>query len=131
WTNGGDETDLTSPEVAEALQLWVDLVEDGSASASVVNWNQADVKDQFVAGKAAMMVNGPWQIPAMQDTDVEWDSVQIPVNDPGQTPVAPLGGEVWTVPRSGDEATQKVAAEFVSCMADADMQMQLGKERHV
>jgi len=34
WTNGGDETDLKSPQVAEALQLWKDLVDDGSASKS-------------------------------------------------------------------------------------------------
>ena len=67
WTNGGDETDLTSPEVAEALQLWKDLVDDGSASKSVVNWKQADVNDQFIAGKAAMMLNGPWQIPALDE----------------------------------------------------------------
>ncbi len=65
WTNGGDETKLTSPEVAGALQLWKDLVDDGSASKSVVNWKQSDVNDQFIAGKAAMMLNGPWQIPAL------------------------------------------------------------------
>ena len=61
WTNGGDETDLKSPQVAEALQLWKDLVDEGSVSKSAV-WKQADVNDQFIAGKAAMMLNGPWQI---------------------------------------------------------------------
>ena len=67
WTNGGDETDLKSPQVAEALQLWKDLVDDGSVSKSVVNWKQSDVNDQFIAGKAAMMLNGPWQIPALTE----------------------------------------------------------------
>src|SRR5262249_17608799 len=51
WTNGGDETSLKSPEVAGALQLWKDLVDDGSASKSVVNWSQGDVNDQFIAKK--------------------------------------------------------------------------------
>ena len=37
-------------------------------STSVVNWSQADAKDQFAAGKAAMMINGPWQIPSLNDT---------------------------------------------------------------
>ena len=93
WTNGGDETKLDSPEVKGALQLYVDLVNSGSASKSVVNWNQADVKDQFLAGKAAMMVNGPWQIPALAKVPgvKRWNTVQIPVNKPGQTPTAPLG----------------------------------------
>jgi len=131
WTNGGDETKLDSPEVKEALQLYVDLVNSGSTSKSIVNWTQADVKDQFVAGKAAMMINGPWQIPALAKApDVHWDSVQIPVNKAGQTPTAPLGGMVWTVPRTGDEAKEKKAAEFVACTGSEDSQMSLGKARN-
>jgi len=131
WTNGGDETKLDSPEVKEALQLYVDLVNSGSVSKSIVNWTQADVKDQFVAGKAAMMINGPWQIPALAKApQVQWDSVQIPVNKPGQTPTAPLGGMVWTVPRTGDEAKEKKAAEFVACTGSEDSQMSLGKARN-
>ncbi|WP_341946413.1 ABC transporter substrate-binding protein [Microbacterium sp. LWH11-1.2] len=129
WTNGGDETDLQSPENAEALQLWVDLVGSGSASESVINWSQGDVKDQFVAGKAAMMVNGPWNIPALNETDVNWASVQVPVNKPGQTPVAPLGGEVWTVPQTGDKAKQAKAAEFVECMAGDDIELSAAESR--
>ncbi|WP_407361242.1 extracellular solute-binding protein [Microbacterium sp. LBN7] len=129
WTNGGDETDLQSPENAEALQLWVDLVGSGSASESVINWSQGDVKDQFVAGKAAMMVNGPWNIPALNETDVKWASVQVPVNKPGQTPVAPLGGEVWTVPQTGDKAKQAKAAEFVECMAGDDIELSAAESR--
>ena len=129
WTNGGDETDLQSPENAEALQLWVDLVGSGSASESVINWSQGDVKDQFVAGKAAMMVNGPWNIPALNETDVNWASVQVPVNKPGQTPVAPLGGEVWTVPQTGDTAKQAKAAEFVECMAGDDIELSAAESR--
>ncbi len=65
WSNGGDEKDIATPETAGALQLLVDLVRDGSASKSVVNWGQADVNDQFKAGNAAMMINGPWQFPVL------------------------------------------------------------------
>lgn len=131
WTNGGDETDLTSPQVAEALRLWVDLVNDGSASKSVINWTQGDVKDQFVAGKAAMMLNGPWNIPSMNETpDVKWDVVLFPVREPSQTPVAPLGGEAWTVPATGKEATQQKAAEFVSCLSSKENQLGWAKARY-
>ncbi|SEE30783.1 sugar ABC transporter substrate-binding protein [Ruania alba] len=131
WTNGGDETDLTSPEVAEALQLWVDLVESGSASESVINWSQGDAKDQFMAGRAAMMVNGPWNIPSMNEMpDVNWDVVQFPVNDPSQTPVAPLGGEAWTVPVTGDEASQAVAVDFVECLNTPEQQLDWAVSRY-
>ena len=130
WTNGGDETELQSPEVAEALQLWVDLVDAGWASSSVINWSQGDVKDQFAAGKAAMMINGPWNIPALNETDVEWDSVQVPVNEAGQTPIAPLGGEVWTVPVTGDAEKQAKAAEFVECISNDKNQLALAEARY-
>jgi multiple sugar transport system substrate-binding protein len=130
WTNGGDEKSLTSPEVAQALQLYVDVVNDGSASKSVINWSQADVNDQFAAGKAAMMINGPWQIPALAKTpDVHWGVVQVPVNTAGQKPVAPLGGEVWTVPQTGNKDKQALAAKFVECISNDKNQLALAKAR--
>ena len=128
WTNGGDETQLTSPQVAGALQLWKDLVDDGSASKSVVNWSQANVNDQFIAGKAAMMLNGPWQIPALQKAKINYGVVPFPVNTPDQKSVAPLGGEAWTVPMTGDAAKMTKAAELVKCMNTDENQMQRAKE---
>ncbi|MFK4090436.1 ABC transporter substrate-binding protein [Kribbella sp. NPDC020789] len=130
WTNGGDETDLKSPQVAEALQLWVDLVQSGSASKSVINWTQGDAKDQFVAGKAAMMVNGPWQIPSLeQSPNIKWDVVTFPLNKPDQTPVAPLGGEAWTVPLNKDQAKQQKAADFVKCLNSDENELAWAKAR--
>lgn len=132
WTNGGNEDELESPEVAEALQLWMDLVNEGSASQSVINWSQSDVLDQFVAGKAAMMLNGPWNIPALNESpELKWDVVQFPVREAGQTPVAPLGGEVWTAPLSGDEAKQEKAAKFIECLNNDENQMAWAKARQM
>jgi multiple sugar transport system substrate-binding protein len=128
WTNGGDETNLTSPEVAGALQLWKDLVDEGSVSKSAINWKQADVNDQFIAGKAAMMLNGPWQIPALDRAKIDYGVVPFPVNTPGQTSVAPLGGEAWTVPLTADEAKMTKAAELVKCMNTDENQMLRAKE---
>jgi multiple sugar transport system substrate-binding protein len=128
WTNGGDETKLTSPEVAGALQLWKDLVDDGSASKSVVNWKQSDVNDQFIAGKAAMMLNGPWQIPALDKAKINYGVVPFPINTPGQTSIAPLGGEAWTVPLTADAAKMTKAAELVKCMNTDENQMQRAKQ---
>lgn len=135
WSNGGDETELDTPEVAEAIQLWVDLVDEGSASESVINWSQADLADQFVAENAAMMINGPWNILPLEEQGFgwgeEWEVAPIPVNVAGDTPIAPLGGEVWTVPQTGDETTQQLAAEMVECLGSAEMQMELSVERYL
>ncbi|HWD61379.1 MAG TPA: sugar ABC transporter substrate-binding protein, partial [Humibacter sp.] len=76
WTNGGNEKDISTAKAAQALQFDVDLQNDGSMSKSSVNWSQQDVNNQFVAGKAAMMINGPWQLPVLNaKSGLKFDSV--------------------------------------------------------
>jgi len=131
WSNGADEREITSPEAAAALGLLADVVGAGHASSSVLNWSQADVKDQFVAGRAAMMVNGPWQIPELETIEgLEYGVVPLPVRDPRtQEPVAPLGGEVWTVPATGDRAKERLAAAVLTDFLSDDSQLTLGEQR--
>jgi multiple sugar transport system substrate-binding protein len=131
WSNGGDETNINSPQTAQALQLWVDLVNSGSASRSVLNWTQADVRDQFAAGNAAMMVNGPWQFPTLDKVQgLNYEVVPIPVPQAGVTEVAPLGGETWTIPQTGDKGRRAKAAEIVKCLNTDDNQLKLATERN-
>jgi len=130
WSNGGDEKNIATPQTADALQLWVDLVKNGSASKSVVNWTQADVNDQFKAGNAAMMINGPWQFPVLNAAkNLHYGVVPTPAPQAGATVVSPLGGETWTVPQTGDKARQQAAAKIVQCLNSDQNQMLLGKER--
>ena len=78
---GGSFTKLDSPEAISALKFWTDLVKDGSMSKEIINWAQPDVEKQFVAGKAAMMINGPWQIANLkQDApNLKWNVSLFPV----------------------------------------------------
>ncbi|MFF3904931.1 extracellular solute-binding protein [Streptomyces sp. NPDC001848] len=129
WSNGGDEKRLDTPQAAQALQLWVDLVKSGSMSKSVLNWTQADVHDQFVAGKAAMMLNGPWRISELNKAkDLHWGVAPIPVREKGQTLVTPLGGEVWTVPQTASRARQQKAAQVLACLNDSTHMLALAKQ---
>lgn len=122
WSNGGDEKNINTPEAAQALQFVLDLQNDGSMSKSSINWAQADVNSQFIAGKAAMMINGPWQLPALNAAKgLTFDSVPIPTRTGGAT-VAPLGGEAFTVPQTKDAAKMKLAGKFVGCLNSAKMQ---------
>ncbi|CUW25942.1 MULTISPECIES: sugar ABC transporter substrate-binding protein [Streptomyces] len=131
WSNGGDETRLDSPQAAQALQLWVDLVESGSMSKSVLNWTQADVHDQFTAGRTAMMVNGPWRISELDKAeDLHWGVAPLPVRKPGQTLVTPLGGEVWTVPQNSSEDRQRKAARVLACLNDSATMRALAEQYH-
>ncbi|MES0837058.1 MULTISPECIES: sugar ABC transporter substrate-binding protein [Nocardiopsis] len=125
WSNGGDERELDSPASVEALEYVVSLVEEGSVSPSVVNWTQADANDQFIAGNAAMMVNGPWQMPVLREhPERAWAVAEIPVPAEGDTSVAPIGGEAYTVPvNAADPGREQVAAELVACLTTPEAQL--------
>jgi multiple sugar transport system substrate-binding protein len=130
WSNGGDEKDIATPQTAQAVQLWVDLMNtDKSVSKSALNWTQADVNDQFKARKAAMMVNGPWQFPVLDaDKSLHYAVVKIPVPTSGKSVVAPLGGETWTVPQTGDKDKQAKAAKMVACLNSDQDQLSLSQQ---
>ncbi|GAA4726713.1 sugar ABC transporter substrate-binding protein [Isoptericola chiayiensis] len=130
WSNGAEEDDLASPEAVEALELVDALVEDGSASASVVNWSQNDVNDQFIAGNAAMMVNGPWNMPSLEAAEgLEYASVPLPVPAAGDTLEAPLGGEAFTVPDTGNPEKMAAAGAFVDCVTAGENQLTMATGR--
>lgn len=116
WGAGADLSKLSSPEAAEALQLWTDWMQSGQAAESNINSNQQDVRDQFLAGGAAMMVNGTWQLGALDDAGIPYAVVPIPAIDGGPAP-SPLGGEFIEVVASS-EKTQAASAEFAQCFID-------------
>jgi len=121
WGAGADLKKLDSPEGVKALQFWVDLVNNGNASKSVVTWNQGDVDDQFVAGKAAMMQNGVWNLGSLDKASIKYGVVPIPKPDGGAAP-GPMGGEVLTIPSSSNQANMKAAGQMVNClMSDKSM----------
>lgn len=127
WTAGASLKQLDSPPAVQALTLVSDLVKSGSASRSVVNWTQADVNDQFVAGNAAMMVNGPWQLPVLtQKSSLHFGIVPIPGPTTADKPVTPLGGEVWTVGHSTPKREAK-AVEVLKCLLGGEKSLQWSK----
>ena len=115
WGAGADLTKLDSPEAVQALQFWVDLVNSGSASKSVVTWSQGDVNDQFIAGNVAMMQNGVWNLPTLDAAGINYNVVPIPMPDGGAAP-GPMGGEVLAIPLSGDQARMEAAGKIVNCL---------------
>ena len=128
WTNGGDEKNIDTPGAVQALQFVLDLQNDGSMSKSSVTWAQSDVNNQFIAGKAAMMINGPWQLPALNATKgLHFASVPIPVRTSSQKVVAPLGGETFNVPQTGDKTKMALAGKFVACLNTPAMQLKIAK----
>jgi multiple sugar transport system substrate-binding protein len=116
WGAGAELSDLASPQAQEALQLWTDWVASGEASQSSLNANQQDVRDQFLAGNAAFMVNGTWQLAALDEAGIGYGVVPLPAIDGGPAP-SPLGGEFIEIVAS-DDAREATSAEFAQCFVD-------------
>jgi multiple sugar transport system substrate-binding protein len=130
WSAGAELDNVDSPEAVAALTLEKQLVDSKSASKSVVNWSQGDVLDQFVTGKAAMMVNGPWNFPALKEASakgLKWDVSTVPVATAGAPSGAPLGGEAWTIPITGKTDKEQAAATVIKCLMTDEMQLEIAK----
>jgi len=126
WTAGGSLRHIDSPQSISALKLWVTMVQNGWASKSVLNWEQANVEQQFENGYAAIQENGPWQLPLLKKSGVDFGIIPIPVPKEGMSPVPPLGGEVFTIPASTPEK-EKSAWTFIGWMQQPENLIAINK----
>ena len=101
WSTGASSFELNSSGGVKALGFVGGLIESGAMSKECMNWTQGDVMSQFSAGNIAMMVNGPWQIPPMQENapDLNWKVTLIPKD---QEFASVLGGENYAVVKGGN-----------------------------
>jgi multiple sugar transport system substrate-binding protein len=93
YSAGGDllpdgKPNLVNQGAIAALQLGADLVQDGVAILSPPE--RGYEIDDFVEGKAAMQITGPWTLAQLQTTDIDYDVFPIPI---AQQPAAVIGGE--------------------------------------
>ena len=136
WSSGGTMTNVASPQWLQALQLWTTWAEKGYMSKSVLQWDQSpELPQQFLKEKAAMMINGPWIFPLLNEAGWKYNEdygiVTVPVQQPGQKVVAPLGGETWTLGNSGDDAQKEMAWEFVKGTQESSVMQQMTKEMYI
>jgi multiple sugar transport system substrate-binding protein len=94
WSGGGEllsstgKPNLVNSGAIAALQLWKDLIDDGSAILSQPE--RGYELDGFLAGKVAMQLTGPWTLGQLQPTGVDFGVMPIPV---GTQPATSIGGE--------------------------------------
>jgi multiple sugar transport system substrate-binding protein len=134
WSNGGKFTfeNIASAPGVQALGLWKQLIDDGSASKACLNWSQTPAaSSQFIAGKAAMMVNGPWNFSALNEGKMfygkQFGIVPVPTRVAGKQVIVPLGGEDWMISKSGGSEAQRLAFEYIKGMQTPAMSLKLAK----
>jgi multiple sugar transport system substrate-binding protein len=107
---GMDQITLNNPGAITALQFWRNLIEDGSAILSAPE--RGYELDQFLAGKAAMQLTGPWTLGQLQPTGVDFAVMPIPQ---AVRPATSIGGENLFIFKStpAAEAAAKLFAEYI------------------
>lgn len=126
-SSGADIEHLDSEESIKSLSYLTDLIQNGYMSPEVINWTQGDVEKQFVTGKAAMMINGPWNIPAVEEDAPEknWAVAKVP-KDERYSSV--LGGENMGIINGISEDKAKAAWEFLKFISTAEISERFNKD---
>ena len=106
YSAGGDliqagQPNLVNDGAIAALQFGADLVRDGVAILSPPE--RGYEIDDFIEGKVAMQITGPWTLAQLRETKIDYDVFPIPV---AKDPAAVIGGENLFVFKTTPEREQ-------------------------
>ncbi len=87
---GEDIQKIGGAETARAYEYLYGLIASGGMDADCINYSQNDVARKFVAGETAMMENGPWILPMLEEAGIDYGIVPLPADKRQQ---AVVGGE--------------------------------------
>jgi ABC-type glycerol-3-phosphate transport system substrate-binding protein len=109
--NGNLTPDFTSDAWVKALTWYGSIFADGTAPKGVTS-EQTD--PAFLAGRAAYMVEGPWLLPQLKESKVNWGVAPQPVFEGGK-PATPTGS--WSLAMNPFSKQKEAAAVFLKWMA--------------
>ena len=71
---------LSEGDVVKAFDKLHSLIALGYLDRNCINWSQNDVARLFVEGKVAMMENGPWILPMLEESGINYGIVPLPIS---------------------------------------------------
>jgi multiple sugar transport system substrate-binding protein len=139
WGDGGKFTfsNIDGAAGQQALTLYQTLLAPGGGGYDDGCSNYAQTPgetDDFIAGKLAMMLNGPWNFPSFngntppEDYGKYFGVAPIPTEKAGQKSVVPLGGEDWEISKSGNKQTQQLAFDYIEGMQAPSEELNLANQ---
>lgn len=103
--------DFTSEQWVKAFTWYGDLFKQGVAPKGM---KSEETDPAFVAGRAAYMVEGPWLIPQLGESKVDWGVAPQPVFEGGK-PATPTGS--WSLAMNPFSKQKEAAAVFMKWMS--------------
>lgn len=121
YSAGGELIDSNKPNIVnsgviDGLQLGADLVKDNVTILSAPE--RGYELDNFLSGKVAMQVTGPWTLGQLSQMDIDYGVFPIPVKD---KPAAVVGGENLFVFKSSSKKEQ-ACQEFLAYVLSEQFQ---------
>ncbi|MFS8119781.1 MAG: extracellular solute-binding protein, partial [Microcoleus sp.] len=98
---------IDNPGALAALELWSDLLTEGSAILSAPE--RGYELDNFIAGKVAMQITGPWTLAQLQQSAIDYAVMPVPAL---KRPAAVVGGENLFLMKTSPER-EKAARKFL------------------
>lgn len=106
-----DEVPFDSEKAVKALSFLQDLVH----KYKVTPVGEKSPVDNFVARNVAMFVDGPWQMPTLEATELNWDTTSYPVIFGAQS--AWGNSHIFTFPvKKSSDAQQQAVKDFIKWM---------------
>ncbi|WP_221564574.1 ABC transporter substrate-binding protein [Alkalihalobacillus sp. TS-13] len=120
---GEDIATIGSDGGVAAMQLWKDMLDDGSMSSEAVNKTIMDAQVDFQNGNTAMTLTGPWFIPELEKNapDLNWGVAEIPKDEKH---VSLVGGESISM---GVGANKEAAWDFISWFLEPENHFEYAK----
>ncbi|WP_016873308.1 ABC transporter substrate-binding protein [Chlorogloeopsis fritschii PCC 9212] len=109
-----DRPDLVNPGAIAALQFWQDLIKDGSTKFSASE--RGFEEDDFLAGRVAMQLTGPWTF--IMKSKVDYDVLPIPANLHPASVIA--GGNLFVMKTTSEK--EQAALKFLEYVIGEEFQ---------
>ena len=113
------QPNLTNPGAIAALSFGAGLVQSGWATLSAPE--RGFELDEFLAGRVAMQVTGPWTLGQLQQTGVDFGVFPLPASDKSHPSAAVVGGENLFVMKT-NPARERAAWEFCEYVLSEEFQ---------
>ena len=84
------DTQLTREAISESYDYLAGLIKDGCMPADCLNYSQTDIARRFIEGDIAMMENGPWVFPMLDEAGISYGLSPMPMD---KRNAVILGGE--------------------------------------
>lgn len=119
WGSGVDYKNIESKSTIDCLNFYKSLVDNQYMSKEVVNYNAGDNANQFIAGKVAMIIDGPWRLNSIKKgATFDYEIVKVPSGPAGFNTV--LGGHNFVITNGKNI---DAAWEFVKYMNRPDVML--------